>query len=250
MNKRKRIVIIGATSSIAEHCARLWTNENPSETVLIGRSLTKLEQIASDLKVRSPQTLVTTFTTDFLDPDKIQTIVNQVFENGPVDIALIAHGYLPNQEICQTNLNKCREAIELNAISPIMFAEAFINHMEKVNSGVVAIIGSVAGDRGRKSNYIYGAAKSLVERYSQGLQHRLDKSKVRALLIKPGPTDTPMTKQLKINGMRLTSVEVVAKDIVRGINDKRSVIYTPKKWRLIMFVLTALPGVIFNKLEI
>jgi short-subunit dehydrogenase len=122
--------------------------------------------------------------------------------------------------------------------------------MHKANDGTLAIIGSVAGDRGRKSNYAYGAAKGLVARYVQGLQHRLAGTGVKAVLIKPGPTDTPMTAQLKQQRSRLANVEDVARVIVKAINQGNPIVYVPAKWALIMMAIRHLPNIIFNKLEI
>ena len=122
--------------------------------------------------------------------------------------------------------------------------------MVTANHGTVAVIGSVAGDRGRKKNYVYGAAKGLVTRYVQGLQHRLAGTNVKVVLIKPGPTDTPMTKLQKEQGVKLAPVEDVASAIVAGIEKGTAVVYTPKKWWLIMLVIRHLPAFIFNKLNI
>lgn len=250
MNLRKKIVIIGATSAIAQQCARLWAKENPSEIVLVGRNQEKTEQVASDLKVRSPETTITSIQKDFLYPEQIQTLVADIYKQGEVDIVLIAQGSLPNQEACQNDLNQCYDALNVNGISPVLFAEAFAMHMQKANSGTLAVIGSVAGDRGRKSNYVYGAAKGMVTRYLQGLQHRLASTGVKVVLIKPGPTDTPMTAHLKQSGAKLASVERVAGDIVRGIEYGQRVVYTPKLWSVIMMVIRHIPSFIFNKLKI
>jgi short-subunit dehydrogenase len=122
--------------------------------------------------------------------------------------------------------------------------------MEKAGSGVIGIIGSVAGDRGRKSNYVYGAAKGLVTRYAQGMQHRFAGSGVSVVLIKPGPTDTPMTAQMKAKGVKLASVEGVAQNIVDGMARRQAIVYAPGQWRLIMLVIRLLPSFIFNKMNI
>jgi len=140
------------------------------------------------------------------------------------------------------------EALAVNGISPVLFAEAFAAHMEKARTGTLALIGSVAGDRGRKSNYVYGAAKGLVTRYVQGLQHRLAGTGVKVVLIKPGPTATPMTAHLPQRGM--ASVESVAGLIVKGLREGKPVIYAPPKWAIIMMVIRHLPGFVFNKLDI
>ena len=132
----------------------------------------------------------------------------------------------------------------------MLFAEAFAGHLANAGQGTLALIGSVAGDRGRKSNYVYGAAKGMVTRYAQGLQHRFAGSDVKIVLIKPGPTDTPMTAHLKAQGAKLTPVAEVAQKIVNAINRGQAVTYAPGKWRLIMWVIRHLPRGIFNKLNI
>jgi decaprenylphospho-beta-D-erythro-pentofuranosid-2-ulose 2-reductase len=247
---RKRIVIIGATSAIAEHCARLWVTESPVDLILVGRNLAKIELVASDLHVRSPLSSIKSLHVDFVDPAKIQEFAYEVVKEGKPDIVLIAHGSLPDQQECQENLELCHDALVVNGVSPVLFAEAFVKHMQKANTGTLALIGSVAGDRGRKSNYIYGAAKGLVTRYAQGLQHRLAKTGVKVVLIKPGPTDTPMTAHLKQQGGRLADVQNVSRLIVAAINQGKSLVYVPGKWALIMMVIRHLPEFIFNKMEI
>jgi short-subunit dehydrogenase len=250
MNHKKRILIIGATSAIAEQCARLCVQEGLVDIVLVGRSLEKTDAVAADLRVRSPGSTINTKTTNFLLTQDIKDLVDGVSQGGAIDIALIAHGSLPNQETCQNDLLLCEDALLVNGVSPVLFAESIIQSMVEVGAGTLGIIGSVAGDRGRKSNYVYGSAKGLVERYAQGLQHRLAFSGVSVVLIKPGPTDTPMTSHLKMSGQSMASVETVAQDIVKGINLKKPIVYTPSKWALIMLIIKHLPRFIFNKMDI
>lgn len=249
-DRKKRIVLIGATSSIAEHCARLWVLDHPCDLVLVGRDMTRMTLIATDLAVRSPASTIACQVADFVQPTGIAACVAEILAKGVPDLVLIAHGSLPDQLVCQSSLEAAHEAMMINALSPVLFAEAFAGAMEKANKGVLAVIGSVAGDRGRKSNYVYGAAKGLVSRYVQGLQHRLAKSQVRVVLIKPGPTDTPMTAHLKQKGTPLAPVEDVAKTIVDGIKSGKSEIYAPAKWALIMLIIQHLPRFVFHKLEI
>jgi len=247
---QKKIVIVGATSAIAEHCARLWVAESPVDLILVGRDLARLDLVASDIRVRSPMSTVECLEADFVDPAKIQALIDKIVKTGLVDIALIAHGSLPDQQQCQENLNLCHEALTVNGVSPVLFAEAFVHHMQKADTGTLAMVSSVAGDRGRKSNYAYGAAKGLVTRYAQGLQHRLAKTGVKVVLIKPGPTDTPMTAHLKQQGGRLANVEDVARLIVKAITQGKSVAYVPAKWALIMMIIRHFPAFIFNKMDI
>lgn len=246
-----KIAIIGATSSIAEHCARLWVNQPEiSRLVLVGRDAAKLEIVASDLSVRNPTLLIEVLAGDMVNPESITELIAQSCNDGIPDTVLIAHGTLPDQASCQKSMLVANEAIQVNAVSPVLFAEGYVDRMTQRGSGVVAVIGSVAGDRGRKSNYVYGAAKGLVDRYVQGLQHRLAKTAISAILIKPGPTDTPMTAEMRANGLKMASVSDVSSDIINGIANKKLVIYTPGKWKYIMLVIKHLPNFIFNKMDI
>lgn len=250
MNNKQRIVIIGATSAIAEHCARLWAQGQSVDLTLVGRDEARMERVATDLQVRSPQSTIRVIQADFLDPIAIQRTVDETAAQGMVDIALIAHGSLPEQTECQSDLQACKDALEVNGISPVLYAEALAQHMAQANHGTIALIGSVAGDRGRKSNYVYGSAKGMVTRYAQGMQHRFAGTGVKVVLIKPGPTDTPMTAHLKGQGAKMASVEDVAKQIVEGIEQGHAVIYAPRKWQLIMMIIRHLPAQIFNRLNI
>lgn len=250
-NKLERIVIVGATSAIAEQCTRLWVSQNNlQEIFLVGRDLTKLNLIESDLTVRSPTTRINSLEVNFINPKAIEELVSKICLDKKIDLVLIAHGSLPDQNNCQNDLDLVEQAISTNATSPVLFAEAFALHMQLANHGKIVLIGSVAGDRGRKSNYVYGAAKGLVTRYAQGLQHRFAGSKVKIILVKPGPTDTPMTAHLKQQGQKLAAVEKVANEIVNGVNENKLLIYTPFKWRIIMLIIGHLPSFIFNKINI
>jgi short-subunit dehydrogenase len=215
---------------------------------LVGRDKNKTQELADDLAVRNPSATIKLVTTDFLSPKEIAQSVETICTEAPVAIALIAHGSLPDQQQCQQDLELNQHTLEVNGISPVLFAEAFATQMEKVQQGSLALIGSVAGDRGRKSNYVYGAAKGLVTRYAQGLQHRFAHTPIKVILIKPGPTATAMTAHLPQRG--LASAEAVAATIVQGIAQGKAVIYAPKKWAVIMMIIIHLPAFIFNKLDI
>lgn len=250
MVDKKRIVIIGATSTIAMHCARIWVEKEAVHLTLVSRAKAKTELIAADLKVRNSETVIQIIEADFLDPLAIRTLVDSIVAEGSLSLVLIAHGSLPDQSICQHDLVACHDALAINALSPVLFAEAFAGHMQKENQGTLAIIGSVAGDRGRKSNYMYGAAKGLITRYVQGLQHRLYKTRVSVILIKPGPTNTPMTAHLKKQIKGMAEPEDVAKVLVHGIEKNKSIIYAPTKWMFIMMIIRHLPSFVFNRMDV
>lgn len=235
---------------MAEHCARLWLAQAPADLMLVGRSDERLRRVAADLAVRSPASNIECLVTDFADAAAIGHAVAGACAVRAPDIVLIAHGSLPDQAACQADLQASQEAMVINGLSPALFAEAFVARMEGAGPACLILIGSVAGDRGRQSNYVYGAAKGLLDRYAQGLQHRmaLNGSALQVVLVKPGPTATPMTAHLA--GQKLAPVETVAEAIVRGAAKGRAVIYAPGKWRVIMLVIRSLPNAIFHKLRI
>lgn len=235
---------------IAKHCARLWVEENPVDLVLLGRNLDRLQRIAADLQVRSPQSDITVKQVEFRNPQRIQQTIDELALHYPPDLVLIAHGFLSDQPQCQDDLIACHESLEINGISPLLYAEGFAKQMAHVNRGTLAIIGSVAGDRGRKTNYVYGSAKAMIAAYAQGLQHRFADTSVNIILIKPGPTDTPMAVRLKNKGFQLTPIDKAARNIVKAIQQHRAIAYVPSLWRFVMWVVRHLPNHIFNKLEI
>jgi decaprenylphospho-beta-D-erythro-pentofuranosid-2-ulose 2-reductase len=249
MTDRTRIVVIGATSVIAEHCCRLWAQRGPVDLVLVARDAARAERIATDLRVRGAGSTVEVMTADFVDARDIARVANATTAVAPVDIVLIAHGFLPEQKLCE-DIDFCRDTLVVNAVSPALFAEAFAGHFAKANRGTIAIIGSVAGDRGRKVNYTYGASKGLLARYAEGLDHRFTGTGVSVVLLKPGPTDTPMAAHHKAKGRRLASAEDVARTIMRGIDAKKLVVYAPPIWQLIMLIVRHIPRIVFRRLSI
>lgn len=235
---------------MATHCARVWAQGKSVDLVLVGRDLSRLERVAQDLRARSPDSQVRTLIASFTDALAIQALAIDLAVQGGIDVVLIAHGSLGNQAESQSDLQHCEQELEINGVSPVLFAEAFAQVMAKADHGTLAVIGSVAGDRGRRSNYVYGAAKGLVTRYTQGLQHRFVGTQIKVVLIKPGPTETPMTAALTAQGAKMASVQQVAQGIVTAIEKGKPVAYVPGKWWVIMMVIRHLPAFIFNKMTI
>ncbi len=160
-----KIVIVGATSSIAEHCARLWVAGGAKALILVGRDGAKLKRIAMDLNVRNPSVHVEFKTTGLLDASMIKSTVYEICLQGAPDIVLIAHGSLTEQVECQRDASLVAHTLEVNGLSPAVWAESFAEKFELAGRGTLAVIGSVAGDRARKSNYTYGSAKAMLASY-------------------------------------------------------------------------------------
>lgn len=246
----KRIVIIGATSAIAQACALRWLAAGPIDLTLAGRDIDRTRQVCERLAADASGSLLHARAADFFDPAAVAALAASLAAAGPIDIVLIAHGSYPDQLACQDSLDQVRAALDINAVSPALFAEAFAGHLAAQNHGTLAVIGSLAGDRGRRSNYVYGAAKGLLARYTQGLRHRFAGTGVRVVLIKPGPVDTPMTAAAKARGTKVADPALVARDIVDGIARGRAVVYTPARWRYTMLALIHLPAWVFKRLDI
>lgn len=249
VESRPHFLVIGGTSAIAEHVLRAWLSEEDCEVTLLARDLKKANAIAADLHIRYPKSEIRCRSVDFLDAVSISTEVSAINKQAAIRYALIAHGVLSNQTDCQSDLVLADSDLKLNAVSPALFAEAILSVMASHGIGNLGVIGSVAGDRGRKSNYVYGAAKGMLERFVEGQQHRMTGSRVKISLIKPGPTQTPMTAGL-VGGPKLAPVDKVAANIAKGLRNGRRVIYAPGEWWLIMTILRHLPAFVFNRLNI
>jgi short-subunit dehydrogenase len=245
----KNILIIGATSSIAKQTARLFASTGDT-LFLVARNSKRLETVANDLRLRGANT-VHTKVLDTLQYDKHNSTIIEVSEklNG-IDIVIIAHGTLPNQSICEQSFEQTRKEFEVNALSTISLLTHLANYFENKKKGIIVVITSVAGDRGRKSNYIYGSAKSAVTTFLQGLRNRLYTYGVRVLTIKPGYVDTPMTSHFKKGKIWVTPDTVAAK-IVKAINNKnKNVAYIPWFWWYILTILKIMPEVVSKRLSL
>lgn len=241
----RKILIVGATSAIAEATARLFAADRDS-LFLAARNSEKLQASADDLKVRGA-TQVATAALDALDYDQhADLVVAAAKALDGLDTVLIAHGTLPDQKACEASFATAREALEVNALSVISLLTLIANRFEAQGHGLIAVIASVAGDRGRQSNYVYGAAKGCLDVFLQGLGHRLSRSGVHVLTVKPGFVDTPMTAGFK-KGALWASPQRVARDVHGAMVGRRRVLYTPWFWRWIMLVIRSLPAAVVNR---
>ena len=244
----KKILIVGATSSIATACARHWAVQGVA-FFLVGRTAEKLGQVADDLAARGAT--VQTHVLDLNHFDQHSAMLDACYATmGQVDIALIAHGTLPDQKACEKNAQLAVQEFTNNGLSVIALLTDLANRMEVQKSGCIAVISSVAGDRGRPSNYLYGAAKGAVTDFCSGLRGRLFKSGVHVLTIKPGFVDTPMTQGLALPKLLLVAPDKVAQDIVKAVEKRRDTLYTPWFWRLIMMIIVHIPGTVFKRLSL
>lgn len=249
----KKILIIGATSAIAAACARLLiekdTAAEKTQFFLVARQESKLQQTSQDLIARGAE--VSTYVLDLNQiTDHSKMLQASYAALGEIDIVLIAHGSLPNQTNCEQDVNLTLHEFSTNGLSVIALLTLIANHIEKQGKGTIAVISSVAGDRGRPTNYVYGSAKAAVTTFCDGLRARLFKSGVHVLTIKPGFVDTPMTHDLALPKLLVAQPEKVANDIVNAIKKKKNTLYTPWFWQIIMLIVKNIPTAIFKRAKL
>ncbi len=243
-----RLMVFGATSAVAKAVCRQFASDRAS-LYLVARDGPALADVAADLRARGA-TVVETAVCDALDWDRHPALVSQAAEAfGGLDAVLVAHGTLPDQAACEASFDVARTALDVNLTSVVSLLTATANLLERQGHGVVAVLSSVAGDRGRKSNYIYGAAKGAINVVLQGLRNRLHGSGVRVVTIKLGRVDTPMTASFE-KGASWARPDDVAPAICRAIARGTGVVYVPGYWRLIMLVLRSIPEAVFKRLSL
>nr|WP_315429382.1 SDR family oxidoreductase [uncultured Albidiferax sp.] len=246
---KKNILIIGATSGIAEAVARRYARQ-ACNFVLVARNQEKLDTIASDLTARGGAA-VRTYVWEASDATALPALINFAWDAfGSINLALVAHGTLPDQNRAQGDLAYAIEQYRTNGESAIACMLAMSSKFEAQGNGVLAVIGSVAGDRGRGSNYVYGAAKAAVDAFASGLRAHLYKKGVHVLTIKPGFVATPMTAELNLPARLTVSADRVASDIQNAVERKTDVLYTPWFWTWIMRIIRSIPTVIFKQLSL
>jgi decaprenylphospho-beta-D-erythro-pentofuranosid-2-ulose 2-reductase len=241
-----RILIVGATSAIAMASARLFAARG-DELVLAARNTERLGVLAADLKVRGASAVETLL----FCAQPTQDYARFAFETwgDGLDCLLVAHGSLPAQDLCQDDVLANRREFETNALSTMCLLAAFAGRFAERGAGSIVVLSSVAGDRGRQSNYLYGAAKAAVSAYCQGLRNRLQGMGVRVITIKPGFVDTPMTAGFE-KGVLWVQPEQVARGIIRSLERGGDVVYLPWFWRYIMLVIKAIPERLFKRLSL
>jgi decaprenylphospho-beta-D-erythro-pentofuranosid-2-ulose 2-reductase len=245
----KRILVIGATSTIAGACAREWAVRGAS-FFLVGREATKLEALAADLRMRGAAA-ADTWTMDATDITAHAPMVEAGIEAlGRFDIALIAHGTLPDQAACERDAALTLREFATNGGSVIALLTILANRFEEQRNGAIAVITSVAGDRGRPSNYVYGSAKAAVSVFCEGLRARLFKAGVSLTDIRPGFVATPMTQGLPLPAALVSQPQTVARRIVTGIDRRKDVLYAPAFWAWIMAVIRNIPGFVFKRTKL
>ncbi len=247
----ERVVILGATSGIARAVAGRLAGRG-DRLVLAGRNTPELERIAADLRTRHGVGV---------DLEPFDALAGQTHADlarrclgrcdGAVDGLVVCQGYMPEQAAAESDAFEAQRTLRVTLESVVTVVEPVAAAMADRGAGWIAVISSVAGDRGRQSNYIYGAAKAGLNAYCQGLRNRLFRRGVHVLTIKPGFVATAMTQGLvNPDSPLVASPDKVAGDIVRAIEKRRNVLYTPWFWRGIMRIIRSIPEPVFKRMKL
>lgn len=244
----QRILVLGATSAIAMAVSRKLVTP-ATHFFLVARSKDKLTVVAQDLLVRGAAQ-VNMLVADLDDTEAhAQLLTMAAARLGSIDMALLAHGVLGEQQAAERDYAVAERVLLTNFLSPVSLLTWLANYCEARRGGVLAVISSVAGDRGRKSNYVYGASKAGLNTFLAGLRNRCDRHGVQVLTIKPGFVATPMTAHIPRNKLFATP-ERVATDILHAIRARKDVVYVPWFWRPIMTLIRAVPERVFKSRDL
>jgi hypothetical protein len=243
----KRIAIFGATSGIAEAVARLWAAQGHA-LAICGRSAESLALLGADLRVRGATVH------EIAGAVRGADAVRRIFEAaraalGDIDVVFIAFGALPDQERCETDADALEDALLVNGVDAVLLSMCAAAHLAP-RGGTLAVLTSVAGDRGRPSNFAYGAAKSMVSTFLEGLRARKWRQGLGVVDIRPGFIRTRMTRHLDRRGLLWRNPAGIAPAIVAAIAARRPVVYVPAFWALIMAVIRTIPDAVFRRMKL
>jgi decaprenylphospho-beta-D-erythro-pentofuranosid-2-ulose 2-reductase len=245
------VVVVGATSGIAEAVVHEFARRK-HRIVLAGRDREEIERTAKDVALRyQVETFVQPFDAETSEGFEAfyEGVRGQL--GGEVDGIIVCHGFMAEDAEARRSLELTRRTIDVNLTSVILLLEVVARDMEARERGWIAAVSSVAGDRGRQSNYLYGASKAGLNAYLQGLRNRLHSAGVHVLTIKPGFVYTKLTKDiLDPKSPLVAAPETVARDISKAIDRRRNVLYTPWFWAHIMRIIRWIPEPVFKRLRL
>ena len=243
------LVVFGATSAVGQAVARMHADAK-ANILLIARDSAKLAIVEQDLLVRGAKA-IESISVDLADTSKHTALIEHIYSKcASVKRYYFFYGVLPDQAQCESSTEETLRSLNTNFLSVVSLLTPIANRMENDQKGELVVVSSVAGDRGRQSNYVYGTAKGALSLFLQGLRNRLSKSGCTVLNVKPGFIDTPMTAHLEKGGPLWASAEKVATDIIKAADAGKNEIYTPWFWSLIMLVIKSIPEFIFKQLKL
>jgi decaprenylphospho-beta-D-erythro-pentofuranosid-2-ulose 2-reductase len=248
----KHGIVFGASSDIALATIELLLANN-YKLVLLANNTDKLNIKVKHFQVKYPNAKIKLMKYDAsieITHDKYFEDINEYLNNS-IDLLLIAHGVLPDENLCSQKWSETKSVLQINSLSVLQICHYYANFFSKQSYGTIAVISSVAGDRVRQSNYTYGTSKAILNSYLSGLRNKLSNQNIQVLTILPGFVKTKMTeKLLNRTGFLWATPEKIAIDIVNAINKQKNILYTPFFWRYILLIIKHIPEFIFKKMKL
>lgn len=245
-----RVAILGALSAIAVATARIYAKEGAA-LLLAARNPERLKSLADDLRARgAKQVEIAAMDLEAAAADAPKHMTDWKAKLGGLDHVHVIYGYLGAQDKASADPAELARITSSNYSTAVQWCEAAANIMRQQKRGSVVAVSSVAGDRGRRSNYAYGAAKGGLALYVQGLAHSLAPVGARAVAVKPGFVDTPMTDGMKKGGAMWASPEKVGRIIRRAADKGGPIQYAPGRWRMVMMIIRSVPAFVFHKTKL
>jgi decaprenylphospho-beta-D-erythro-pentofuranosid-2-ulose 2-reductase len=245
----KRILVLGATSGIAEACCRIWADRGDA-LFLVARNADRLAAVAADMRTRGAAnvySVVANLDDTAAHPELLANAINSL---GGLDIAYLALGVLGEQPKAEQDFAHASQIIHTNYTAPASLLTWLANYTAQRHAGTLAVLSSVAGERGRKSNYVYGSSKAALTKFVDGLRNRIDREGVKVMTIKPGPVKTSMTEGMGMKASMLADVDDVANTLVKAIDKGTDIVYVPWKWEIIMGIIKLIPERVFKKMNL
>ncbi|HLI77663.1 MAG TPA: SDR family oxidoreductase [Acidobacteriaceae bacterium] len=248
---RQRILVLGATSGIAEASIRLWASRG-EDLFLVGRNADRLAAVAADARVRGAGFVDTAVADLDQTQQHAELMAHAINSLGGLDVAYVAVGVLGDQTKAERSFAEAAQIMHTNLIAPVSLLTWLANYCAQRHAGTLAVLSSVAGERGRKSNYVYGSSKAGLTAFVDGLRNRVDRDGVKVMTIKPGPVKTAMTEGMK-GERKFADVNKVAAAIVKAIDKGAKapdVLNVPGIWRLLMAVIRLIPEGRFKRMDL
>jgi decaprenylphospho-beta-D-erythro-pentofuranosid-2-ulose 2-reductase len=246
-NSKDAILLLGATSGIMRALAAVLAGSGRT-LVLAGRDSEELKRMQSDLRIRFG-TSIDTLELDVAESPAAASVLRALLEGRKIEGVVAGIGCLGDQSLAENDEEQARLILETNFVGPAVLIGVLAQYLERQRRGFICVLSSVAGDRGRQSNYVYGSAKAGLSAYLEGLRNRMHRAGVAVITVKPGFVDTGMTWGLP--GMFLVASPLkVSRRIARAIERRENVVYVPGFWRWIMMAIRLIPEPLFKRLKL
>ena len=247
--KQSLVLIIGATGDVGVATARLFAAQRCS-LIVTGRDQTKLDELSADLSVRGAES-IQTLVLDVAEQQSLSEFSKTIDELGQsIDLCVCTVGWLGDQKAAESDSTETIHNVWANYLGPVLSIEPIAAKLEEQAHGALVVVSSVAGVRGRQSNYHYGAAKAALITFLEGLRNRMHRSNVHVAEIRPGFVNTRMIADMDTPEALTASADEVAMAVNKAFEKKRHVVYVKPIWRVIMLVIRSIPEIVFKRLSL